>query len=100
MVSMWPMSAARALSMSAMRHRTLARSRGFIFCQSLPGSICARAARTAASTSSAPRRRTVGDLFLGGRIAGDEGLAGTGIDEFAVDEELVLDVWHGVRMLT
>ena len=40
------------------RQRILARSRGFIFCQSDPGSICARAAATAASTSSAPAEAT------------------------------------------
>jgi hypothetical protein len=58
MVSMRPISAARAVSMSASRHMILARSRGFIFCHSEPGSICARAACTAASTSSAPAEAT------------------------------------------
>src|SRR5438132_438151 len=57
-VSVRPISSARALSMSARRHSTFARSRGFIFCQSEPGSICARAALTAASTSSAPAEAT------------------------------------------
>src|SRR5262245_60874458 len=55
---MRPISSARALSMSARRHITLARSRGFIFCHSEPGSICPRAAFTAASTSPSSAEAT------------------------------------------